>query len=216
MTTANQYPMYSNSERIADGVVHLLGIGLAIVGVILLLGSPDQHGTQAIHVALCVYSAGLLTMLTASAVYHFAAYTSYRPLLRRIDHAAIYIKIAATVTPLAILSGTKFTITTLILIWLCALVGASFKLMARPGQIGTAWLPHLCLSWLGGLVILSQTQVLGAHSMYCLAAGGLVYSGALIFYCAEKLPFANALWHGGVAIASGFMYFGVVFAVTSI
>jgi len=83
------YPDYSRAERIADGAIHVLGVGAAITAVSILFRMLPDHLSWATITATAVYAVGLIAMLCASAAYHLAAYTRARALLRRLDHAAI-------------------------------------------------------------------------------------------------------------------------------
>ncbi|MEQ8164773.1 MAG: hemolysin III family protein, partial [Alphaproteobacteria bacterium] len=92
------YPSYTRAERIADGAVHVLGVGSALVAVAFLIAANAGQQTVGTMTAAVVYGVAMILMLSASAAYHLAAHTPFRPLLRRIDHAAIYVKIAGTIT----------------------------------------------------------------------------------------------------------------------
>jgi hemolysin III len=83
------YPAYTRSERIADGIVHVLGITAALTGVAVLFAMIAKQPGWATLTATGIYAGALLLMLFASGCYHILAHTSARPILRRIDHAAI-------------------------------------------------------------------------------------------------------------------------------
>lgn len=207
------YPDYSRAERIADGVVHVFGIGAALVGVWVLFALLDQHRAVGTYTAVAIYAAALLLMLCASGAYHILAHTSARPILRRIDHAAIYVKIAGTFTPLTVLLGSGFAYMILGLVWLLALIGASAKLMARRGQMGTAWLPYFLLGAAGVLLFVPLAGVVSLLSLVLMALGGLLYTAGILFYCWEKLPYANAIWHVFVLAASASFFVGITTAL---
>ena len=96
MTQTDPYPVFTRSERIADGVMHVAGVAFAIVGtVLLIIWATGQTDTTTI-VGLTVYGAAMIASFVASTCYHFAPWEAARPALRRIDHAAIYVKIAGT------------------------------------------------------------------------------------------------------------------------
>lgn len=209
------YPNYSRSERIADGVIHVLGISAAIYGVILLFQLFEDQLQGARFLAVSVYAAALLTMLTASATYHIAAHTKARPILRRLDHAAIYLKIAGTITPLAVFLGTAFGYLVLASVWGLALVGAATKLMAKRGRMTTGWVPYAGLGWIGLALFVPLIGVLPVFSLVMIAAGGLLYTAGVIFYCWEGLRYANAIWHGFIVVASTCLYISISNALSS-
>lgn len=203
------YPNYSRAERIADGVVHVLGVGLAVSGVSVLFALTAGRLGWVELTATGVYAAALILMLSASGAYHLLAHTPARPILRRIDHAAIYVKIAGTFTPLSVLLGTGFGYVILILVWVAAITGAGVKLMTGPGRMTTGWMPYFALGWAGVLLMVPLWGVLSGPSLVLIVAGGLLYTAGILFYRWERLPFANAIWHGFVLLASGAFLGGI-------
>ncbi|MEM8773992.1 MAG: hemolysin III family protein [Pseudomonadota bacterium] len=203
------YPDYTRAERIADGVIHVVGVSGAIVAVAAfywIYASALHPGT---YFASVLYTAAMVFMLSASAAYHMGAKTPARPVLRRIDHAAIYVKIAATLTPLAVLLGSLFGYVVLGFIWSLALFGAMRKLNSARGQMSTEWLPQVILGWLGLALIIPLWSHLPDLSLQLIFAGGLIYSGAVVFYCWSNLKYANAIWHFFVLIATGCCFLGI-------
>lgn len=203
------YPKYTRAERVADGVVHVIGVTAALAGVATIFLMWYQHMPWSTFVATSVYAAGLILMLSASAAYHLGAYTAARPILRRIDHAAIYLKIAGTFTPLSVLLGTAFGYVILGLVWLLALVGAAAKLMAARGAMSTGWWPQVALGWIGVALLVPLWSLLPPQSLWLILTGGIIYSVAVIFYCWETLRFANAIWHAFVLVATGCFFMGI-------
>ncbi|MEM9844800.1 MAG: hemolysin III family protein, partial [Pseudomonadota bacterium] len=177
------YPDYSPEERLADNVVHVVGVTAALAGTCFLLVYGTQGLTPAAYVAIVIYALSMILMLGASAAYHMAAHTPARPILRRIDHAAIYVKIAATLTPLAVLLGTMVGYVVLAVIWSLAVAGALSKLMARRGKMSTGWIPQVALGWLGMALLIPLWPQLPGDSLTLILAGGLIYTGAVVFYC---------------------------------
>ena len=203
------YPDYSREERIADNVVHVVGVTIACIGILVLFAYGAQGLSQSAFIAIVIYALAMILMLGASAAYHMAAHTSARPVLRRIDHAAIYIKIAATLTPLAVLLGTLTGYLVLSLIWLLAMAGAFSKLMARPGRMSTGWIPQVALGWLGLALLIPLWPQLPGNSLTLILAGGLIYTGAIVCYCWEGLKYCNAIWHVCVLVATACYFLGI-------
>ncbi|MFB9148677.1 PAQR family membrane homeostasis protein TrhA [Roseovarius ramblicola] len=213
--TKMPYPLYTPAERIADGVVHIGGLVAALAGVAAVYSvfALDMDGVT--FLAITVYSLSLLAMLAASAAYHLLAHTPLRPLLRRLDHAAIYVKIAGTFTPLGILLGSAFGYAVLAGVWLCAGLGALGKLRMPRGAMTTGWLPYMLLGWAGVALIMPLSGVLPGVSLAFIVGGGLLYSVGVIFYAWESLRFANAIWHTFVALASACFFIGINTAVAA-
>ena len=105
--------------------------------------------------AISVYGATLIATFVASATYHLAPWHRLRGILRRIDHAAIYLKIAGTYTPLVVLIGHWFAYAVLAVVWALAVVGMVLKLFfwRAPGRSGPAL--YLVMGWLSLALIWS-------------------------------------------------------------
>lgn len=218
---AFDYPVLARPERIADGVVHGIGVAFALGGAGLLIlvamrgglgapgGGPAPQGAGVPLPAVAVYAAALLGTFVASAIYHLAPSRRLRPLLRRIDHAAIYLKIAGTYTPLVVMIGSGFAYAVLGLVWTLAAAGAVARLALSdpPGRLGPAL--YLCLGWLSVALVWSLAQTLPLTATALVVAGGLLYSFGVIFFVWEGLRFATAIWHGFVLAASA-CFFGAI------
>ena len=90
---------YDRAELIADGVVHVLGVVLGLIAVTTLITLTGVFASASDVVLVSVYAAGLLAMLGLSAAYNLWPVSPRKWWLRRLDHSAIYLLIAATYTP---------------------------------------------------------------------------------------------------------------------
>ncbi|QYX57816.1 hemolysin III family protein [Roseovarius sp. SCSIO 43702] len=207
------YPDFSRAERIADGTIHVAGVGIAVCAVTALFLLTGAHLSGGTLTAAIIYAGGLLCMLGASAAYHLAAYTAARPYLRRLDHAAIYMKIAGTLTPLAVLLGTAYGYGVLALVWVLAVTGMWAKLRAKRGRMSTGWLPYVALGWVAVALIVPLMEVLPPVSFWSLVIGGLLYTAGVVFYVWENLRFSMAIWHGFILLASGCVFTGIASAL---
>lgn len=209
------YPAYTRSERIADGMIHVLGVTAAVIAVCaVLVLLPDQM-TWSTYSSVLIYCGTLLLMLGASAAYHLAAHTPARPILRRLDHAAIYIKIAGTFTPLSVALGTGFGYAILGLVWVLALFGAGTKLMTARGRMTTGWLPYLALGWIGIALFVPLLGILPKLALDLIVAGGALYTVGIVFYRWEGLRYANAVWHAFILAGSACFFAGISTAVAT-
>jgi hemolysin III len=196
------YPRYGRAERIADGVMHALGVTFALTGAVLLIVFAALSTTGGQIAAVSVYGGALIATFTASAFYHLTPWEKLRPALRRVDHAAIFLKIAGTYTPFVVLIHSAFAYVVLAIVWSLALGAAMVRLLKR-GKLGhiQTW-TYLLLGWLSLLLIWPMVQTLPAPATVLVAVGGLLYSFGVIFFRWETLRFSNAIWHGFVLAAS--------------
>lgn len=195
------YPAYARAERIADFAVHSMGLALGIVGTPLLVVFAALHLEGDQVAALAIYGAALTFSFAASLLYHFPPREAIRPIFRRLDHAAIYLKIAGTYTPLAVLLGTAFSYVILGVVWALAIAGAVAKLLRQPGD-GSGVALYLILGWLSLTLVWPLAQVAPVATMVLIVAGGLLYTLGIVFFLWEKLRFAQAIWHAFVVSAS--------------
>ncbi|MGE0750010.1 MAG: hemolysin III family protein [Variibacter sp.] len=202
---------YTRAEIIADGVVHALGVALGLVGaVVLLVLAADSSGAISV-VSAAVYATGLITVLGLSAAYNLWPVSRLKWWLRRLDHSAIYLLIAATYTPFLLhLKGGLVPFGMLAAIWLVATAGIVVKLVL-PGRFDrVAVVLYLLLGWSGVLLYDSIVSALSPTTLILLAAGGTLYSVGVIFHVWQSLRFQNAIWHGFVLVAALCHYFAVL------
>lgn len=216
MTSPSPYPVnwkYDKAELLADGVVHVLGVALAVVGAVAMLVFLLPTAPLSISLTTCVYLVSLLVALGISAVYNIWPVSPTKWFLRRFDHSAIYLLIAGTYTPFVIRMGDR-AIPLLTFVWGVALFGIVLKLFL-PGRFDRlSILLYLALGWSGVLVYDTLVQSLSPTVLTLIAAGGIVYSLGVIFHVWERLRFQNAIWHGFVVVGAALHYVAVVSAVT--
>lgn len=207
------YPSYAPAERIADGTIHVLGIAFAVIGTVLLLVFASLRVDDAPLLAIAIYGGALILGFGASALYHMTPWEGPRPLFRRIDHAAIYVKIAATYTPIVALIGSAFAWVLLAVVWGLALVGITMKLAfwRNPGRFGPFL--YIGLGWLSVLLIWPVVQTFPLAVAILIACGGLLYTAGVIFYSWDSLKFSNAIWHGFVLAASACFFAAITVGV---
>ena len=195
---------YSRAELIADGIVHAVGIVLAISAGSILLAFSIFHTGPWEYVAAVFYVIALLTVLSISCAYNLWPVSRAKWVLRRLDHAAIYLLIAGTYTPfLAQLDDTATACTMLTVVWGAAAVGIAVKLIF-PGRFDRlAVVFYLAIGWSGVVILRSVVDTLPATTLWLIAAGGIVYSVGVVFFAWHRLRFQSAVWHAFVVIAAG-------------
>ena len=196
-------------EVVADAVVHIFGLSSAFIGVTLLIQHLSKSEGTAPLVSVSIYSAALLFALSASAAYHLLPWEKSRTWLHKIDHAAIYFKIAGTYTPLAVLIGSAFSYAVLAAIWCVALFGAIAKLSFWPTDARGSLALYLALGWACLLLIYPMVQTFPIIAIWLIAIGGMLYTVGTYFFSRPVLPFQNAIWHCFVLAASA-CFFGAI------
>jgi len=201
---------YDRREILADGMVHALGVtfGPAAIAVLIALAAEKVGPWELGSVVL--YGAALLTVLFVSALYNLWPVSPVKWALRRYDHAAIYLLIAGTYTPLLTQTRGGWDVYLLFTgVWLTSLVGAALKLWF-PGRFERLSLSlYLVSGWSGALVYEAVTG-LPTSPVQLLVFGGVLYTVGTAFHLWRSLRFQNAIWHVFVLAAAGCHYGAVL------
>ena len=206
--------IYTPRERFADGCVHVLGVGGSVIAVAALIIHTAVTRDSATLASISVYGLGAVTVFVMSALYNMDLLPSRRQMMRRLDHAAIFIKIAGTYTPFAALSlGGGWGAALLSAVWSIAAIGVPLQLFAPKRLERAAVLLYLLQGWMVLIAIEPLAAALPADAMLLLFIGGGLYTAGVAFHLAEWLPYHNAIWHAFVLAASGCMYAAVVIGV---
>jgi hemolysin III len=187
---------YDRAELIADGVVHAVGILLGIIAATVLIVLTAIYASALDIVAVSIYVAGLLCMLVLSATYNLWPVSRTKWVLRRFDHSAIYVLIAATYTPFILeLHDSVMALALLTGVWCVAIFGIVLKL-GWPGRFDRLAVGlYLALGWSGAMLYDSVAGALPKTALWLVLAGGALYSLGVIFHAWRRLRFQNVIWH---------------------
>lgn len=202
---------YDRAELIADGVVHVLGIVGGLIAATALVVLAAVYASAKEIVSVSVYVAGLLAMLGLSATYNLWPVSPAKWLLRRLDHSAIYVLIAATYTPFLAQMNDRVIATALLIgVWSVAAAGIALKVFL-PGRFDRLSVGlYLAMGWSGLVAYDTVVNSLPSSTLWFIAIGGVLYSLGVIFHAWQRLRFQNAIWHGFVLLAAGCHYTAVL------
>ena len=205
---------HSRSEHIADGAVHIIGVAAAVAAVSGLLVWAFMAVPHEWIWPLVFYAIGLVATFSFSAAYNLTLHARARAVLRRFDHAAIYLMIAGTYTPIAILGlGGRAGWALAIASWTIALIGIVMKLVFFERWPKAGFVLYLAQGWLGVVAAWPLIEHLPASALILILIGGLTYTAGTIFYHMERIPFSRAIWHVHV-LAAAATHFAAVLLVT--
>jgi hemolysin III len=201
-------------EEVANTITHGIGLLLSVVGFVVLLVLAALRGTAWHIVACSIYGATLICLYTASTLYHAVISPRVKRALRIFDHSAIYLLIAGTYTPFLLVSlrgpwgWSLFGV-----IWGLALAGVLFKFWFVERFVILSTAVYIAMGW---LVVIAAKPVIThvpSTALIWLLAGGLAYTGGVIFFAAKRIPYSHAIWHLFVLAGSICHYFAVLFTV---
>ncbi|MDS1141225.1 hemolysin III family protein [Pusillimonas sp. SM2304] len=194
-----------------NSITHLVGAALAVAGAILLVVIAARLGDPWKIVSFSVYGVMLLGLYLASTLYH-----SLRGRAKRIwckfDHCAIYLLIAGSYTPFALVSlrgGWGWSLFGIV--WGLALLGIVQEIWLAKGRRILSLLIYVAMGWLAVIAAVPLIDALSWEGFRWLLAGGLVYTAGIVFYATdEKWRYGHGVWHLFVMGGSACHYFTVV------
>jgi hemolysin III len=199
------------AEELANSVSHGAGALLAAIFSPQLIGNALQAGT--VHgIAAAVYCASMIVLYAVSAAYHWLPHGATKELLRRLDHAAIFLFIAGSYTPfmlgaLAEEGGPWL----LAFVWLVATVGIVAKCANRLNHPILSTALYLGLGWASVFLLQPMMASMPAGGVALIVSGGALYTlGAVVFHFDDRVPYAHFAWHLLVLGASGCHFVAVM------
>lgn len=205
---------YSLAEEVANGILQGVGVLLSIAGLTVLVAFATLRGGALVISASAVFGAALIMLYTVSTVYH-AIPRHVAPLfLGRLDHISIYVLIAGTYTPFALLAlGGAAGWWLFGAIWTLAAVGSALEFIPMRHRRSIAVTLYLTMGWLGLISFGPLSAALGSGGTTLLLAGGAAYTLGVPFYLWRRLPFHFVLWHAFVLAGSVLHFFAVLLYV---
>jgi hemolysin III len=202
---------YDRAELIADGVVHVVGVCFGLIAATVLIVLAAVYASALDIVVSAVYVAGLLAMLGLSATYNLWPVSRAKWVLRRFDHSAIYVLIAATYTPFIMeVKESVLAIVLLIGVW-CAAIGGIVLKLRYPGRFDRVSVGlYLAMGWSGMMLYDAVVAVVPALALGFIVAGGVLYTFGVVFHAWQRLRFQNAIWHGFVLSGAACHYTAVL------
>jgi len=205
---------YTIGEEIANSITHGFGVIFSVAGLSVLVTLAAIYGDAYRVVSFSIYGATMIIMYLASTFYHSFTHRKVKAFFRVFDHSAIFLLIAGTYTP--------FTLVTLRGVWGWTLFGLIWG-FAVAGILVTVFLMHT-LKWvailiyviMGWLVVIALKPMIANlpfGGLMWLVAGGLFYTGGIIFYVWDELPYNHAIWHIFVLLGTVSHFFCILFYV---
>lgn len=203
---------YSLSETIANSVTHGLGLAASIFAFPLLLMSSLRNGDALQVAGAATFGISLVLLYAASTVYHSFPKSPSTRIFRVIDHSAIFILIAGSYTPFMLgpLRG-RLGYTMLAIVWTMAVAGILMKTIRGFGRPAFTAVPYVAMGWLCAVAAKPLIAQVGPAGFWWLLAGGLCYTGGVVFYATDhRVRYGHAVWHLFVLAGSTCHFFAVL------
>lgn len=205
---------YYITNEVLNSVTHGIGFVLSIVATVFLIlkGVENQNSLETFSYVM--YGISMCALYLASTLYHSFSFTKAASILKIIDHSSIFILIAGSYTPFALVAiGGAFGRFIFIAQWAIALFGIIGKILFLDKMKKFSTLLYILMGWFGVIAIPQMATAIGSGGIAWLIAGGVTYTVGTIFYAHDNLKFWHVIWHLFVLGGSIAMYFAVLLYV---
>ena len=194
-----------------NSISHLLGASLSILGAVVLVVAAARVGDPWKIISFSIYSAMLVALYVSSTLYHSARGRA-KAVLQKFDHCSIYLLIAGTYTPFAMVSlRGVWGWSILGAVWALAVFGIVQEIWFAKGARVLSLVIYLLMGWLAVVAVVPLWKALTPAGFAWLAAGGVFYTVGIIFYVADqRIRHGHGLWHLFVLAGSACHFYTVL------
>lgn len=208
------FPLYRLREQVADGVVHAIAVVASLAAAITIVTMAAGELSVLPTLSLLVYALGLIGVFAFSAGYHWVSRPGWKEILRRLDHATIFVMIAGSCTPFALVKvGGAIGYGVFAAVWVVAIFGVALKLLLPRRFERVALALYVLQGWAVLAAIQPLILAVAPVPLLLFAAGGVLYTIGVGFHVWHRLPYHNAIWHGFVLVAAGCQYAAILESV---
>lgn len=213
-----EYKKFSAGEELANALSHLMGALFSVAALILMLYQSKIHGNGWHLATTAAFGISMILLYTSSTLTHILPAGRAKDRFFNVDRIAIYVLIAGTYTPIALvtlngpLGWTIFGIE-----WGLALVG-TILILRKPGNFNSGVntfyvLSYAIMGWLVLIAIGPIFRTLPLMGVIWILIGGLAYTLGIMFYNSIKFPYHHLVWHLLVIAGTLSHFFAVFFYI---
>ena len=186
----------SLGEEIANSVSHGVGLLAAVAAAPVLVLAALQRGGVSGILGVSVFAATMVVLYLASTLYHALPRNRAKRVFQVLDHGAIYLLIAGTYTPftLGVLRG-PWGWTLFVLVWSLAVAGIVLKAVGGIRYPVISTCVYLAMGWLVLIAVKPLVLRVPPWGLFWLLAGGIAYTGGVVFFAAKRVPYSHFVWH---------------------
>ncbi|SVA50260.1 uncharacterized protein METZ01_LOCUS103114 [marine metagenome] len=186
----------SLSERLFNTITHGIGSVLSIVALVLMVVYASYNSDAWSIVGVSIFGSTLILLYMSSTLYHAFSSGRVKQIFKTLDQSFIYLLIAGTYTPVLLITlRNTLGWTVFVLVWAMAIGGITHRIFFFDKLKKLSLVSYIVMGWLSLIVFKSLLNAAPAELVVWLLIGGAFYTGGLIFYSWEKLPFNHAIWH---------------------
>ena len=186
----------SLSERLFNTITHGIGSILSIVALVLMVVYASYNSDAWSIVGVSIFGSTLILLYMSSTLYHAFSNGRVKQIFKTLDQSFIYLLIAGTYTPVLLITlRNTLGWTVFVLVWAMAIGGITHRIFFFDKLKKLSLVSYIVMGWLSLIVFKSLLNAAPAELVVWLLIGGAFYTGGIIFYSWEKLPFNHAIWH---------------------
>jgi len=213
-------PEHTLGEEIANSITHGVGALFSVAGLTMLVVYALMAEDPWVVASVTVFGTTLVLMYLASTLYHAFPQPGLKRVFRKIDHCAIYLLIAGTYTPFLLVNlrgpwgWSLFGV-----LWTIAAAGCWFKVAYIDAGAHLGWWDkvstalYVAMGWAIVIALKPTLELVPFPALFLMALGGLAYTGGVVFYLWQRLPYNHAIWHLFVIAGSALHFFAIFFFV---
>lgn len=208
---------FTKREEIVNALIHGIGVLLSVAALVLLIVFSSLYGAAIHVVSFTIYGVTLLFMYTCSTLLHSFPIGKVKNIFEILDHAAIFLFIAGTYTPLMLIvvEGTRGWFL-LSLVWILAIGGIIFKIYFVKKFVFVSTLIYIVMGWMIVFALQPIAAKVETMGLILLVLGGLLYTIGTVFYIWRTFYYHHAVWHLFVLAASATHFFTIIIYVLPI
>ncbi|WP_308992095.1 hemolysin III family protein [Mariniflexile litorale] len=200
-------------QELLNAISHAIGAVFGVLGLVSLI-IFNSYKTDWSLFSVIVYGISIITLFTASTVFHSVKDEVKKHYFRIVDHISIYFLIAGTYTPILLITLPQSLGWTLFyIVWGIAFFGVILKLFFTGRFEIFSTLLYLVMGWLIVFDFTNLSIQMESNGILLLFAGGLSYTVGIIFYAIKKIPYNHVIWHLFVLAGAVFHFFMIFFYV---
>ncbi len=201
----------SRGEEIANSVSHGVGLLAALAATPVLVLSAVRHGGAARIAGASVFAAAMVLLYLTSTLYHALPRNRAKRVFQVLDHAAIFLMIAGTYTPITfgVLRGT-WGWTLFGLVWSLAITGVALTAGGGVRYPKFTTSLYLAMGWLILIAVKPLWLRMPSEGLLWLSAGGIAYTVGVVFYAAKRVRYSHFIWHLFVITGTSCHYIAVL------